>query len=93
MISLVAFAEKVKPTDDYFEKILSYAIHVDGNLASVWTPYEFYNNQESLVIVAPILFSFLTITAIGKLSIWLIHVEKTMRVNHLRNRPLSKTEL
>jgi len=44
--SLVAFAEKVKPTDDYFEKILSYTIKVDGNLASVWTPYEFYNNQK-----------------------------------------------
>lgn len=44
--SLVAFAEKVKPTDAYFEKIGSYTIHVDGNLASVWTPYEFYNNQK-----------------------------------------------
>ena len=41
--ALVGFAQKVKPTDDYFEKILSYTIHVDGNLASVWTPYEFYN--------------------------------------------------
>jgi hypothetical protein len=44
--SLVAFAEKVKPTDDYFEEIDSYTIHVNGNLASVWTPYEFYNNQK-----------------------------------------------
>jgi hypothetical protein len=26
------------------EKLLSYSIHVDGNLASVWTPYEFYLN-------------------------------------------------
>ena len=41
--TLIGFAEKVKPTDDFFEKILSYTIHVDGNLASVWTPYEFYN--------------------------------------------------
>ncbi|GGG92374.1 hypothetical protein GCM10011416_06620 [Polaribacter pacificus] len=40
---LVNFATKVKPTDDYFEKILSYTIKIDGNLASVWTPYEFYN--------------------------------------------------
>jgi hypothetical protein len=40
---LMNFAKKVKPTDDYNEKILSYAISVDGNLASVWTPYEFYN--------------------------------------------------
>jgi hypothetical protein len=44
--SLVAFAEKVKLTDDYFEKIGSYTIEVDGNLASVWTPYEFYNKQK-----------------------------------------------
>jgi hypothetical protein len=41
--NLISFSKNVKPTDDYFEKILSYAIHVDGNLASVWTPYEFYN--------------------------------------------------
>ena len=41
--TLMNFAKKVKPTDDYFEKIMSYTIQVDGNLASVWTPYEFYN--------------------------------------------------
>ncbi len=41
--TLMGFSKKVKPTDDYFEKIMSYTIHVDGNLASVWTPYEFYN--------------------------------------------------
>jgi hypothetical protein len=41
--NLINFSKNVKPTDDYFEKILSYTIHVDGNLASVWTPYEFYN--------------------------------------------------
>lgn len=34
-----------KPTDTYLEKLLSYEIHVDGNLASVWTPYEFYYNS------------------------------------------------
>ncbi len=28
----------------YLEKLLSYDIKVDGNLASVWTPYEFYVN-------------------------------------------------
>ncbi|MGB1042747.1 MAG: nuclear transport factor 2 family protein [Tenacibaculum sp.] len=33
-----------KPSDTYLEKLLSYAIHIDGNLASVWTPYEFYYN-------------------------------------------------
>lgn len=41
--TLMDFAKNVKPTDDYDEKILSYKILVDGNLASVWTPYEFYN--------------------------------------------------
>ncbi|NVK51950.1 MAG: nuclear transport factor 2 family protein [Flavobacteriaceae bacterium] len=41
--TLMGFAKNVKPTDDYYEKILSYNIQIDGNLASVWTPYEFYN--------------------------------------------------
>lgn len=36
---------KKKPTDKYFEKLLSYDIKIDGNLASVWTPYEFYFND------------------------------------------------
>ena len=40
---LKAIASK-KPSDVYFEKLLSYTIKVDGNLASVWTPYEFYLN-------------------------------------------------
>lgn len=40
--TLIKFAENIQPTDDYFEKILSYTIKIDGNLASVWTPYEFY---------------------------------------------------
>jgi hypothetical protein len=35
---------KKKPSDVYFEKLLSYDIKIDGNLASVWTPYEFYFN-------------------------------------------------
>lgn len=34
-----------RPTDKYFEKLLSYDIKIDGNLASVWTPYEFYYND------------------------------------------------
>ncbi len=34
-----------KTTDIYFEKLLSYTIKIDGNLASVWTPYEFYFNE------------------------------------------------
>ena len=33
-----------KASDTYFEKLLSYTIKIDGNLASVWTPYEFYYN-------------------------------------------------
>lgn len=40
---LRAIASK-KVSDIYFEKLLSYTIKVDGNLASVWTPYEFYYN-------------------------------------------------
>ena len=33
-----------KPENVYLEKLLSYDIKIDGNLASVWTPYEFYVN-------------------------------------------------
>ncbi len=33
-----------KPGDIYFEKLLSWDVKIDGNLASVWTPYEFYLN-------------------------------------------------
>ncbi len=44
--NLINFAKNVKSTDNYFEKILSYTIQVDGNLASVWTPYEFYVNEK-----------------------------------------------
>lgn len=40
---LTAVSNK-KPTDLYEEKLLSIKIEVDGNLASVWTPYEFYLN-------------------------------------------------
>ncbi|TCP28242.1 putative lumazine-binding protein [Tenacibaculum skagerrakense] len=35
-----------KKEDVYFEKLLSYDIKIDGNLASVWTPYEFYFNDK-----------------------------------------------
>lgn len=42
---LKAIASK-KPTDIYLEKLLSYTIKIDGNLASVWTPYEFYYNDK-----------------------------------------------
>ena len=37
----VAGISKAEP-NLYNEKILDYEIHIDGNLASVWTPYEFY---------------------------------------------------
>jgi hypothetical protein len=40
---LTSIANK-KKEDVYFEKLLSYDIKVDGNLASIWTPYEFYYN-------------------------------------------------
>lgn len=40
---LTSVANK-KPEHVYFEKLLSYDIKIDGNLASVWTPYEFYFN-------------------------------------------------
>lgn len=33
-----------KPEHTYLEKLLSWDIKIDGNLASVWTPYEFYLN-------------------------------------------------
>lgn len=41
---LINIASK-KPENTYFEKLLSWNIHIDGNLASVWTPYEFYLND------------------------------------------------
>jgi len=41
---LTSIANK-KPEDKYFEKLLAYDIKIDGNLASVWTPYEFYYND------------------------------------------------
>lgn len=40
---LINIASK-KPENTYLEKLLSWNIHIDGNLASVWTPYEFYFN-------------------------------------------------
>ncbi len=42
---LKAIASK-KSTTTYFEKLLSFTVRIDGNLASVWTPYEFYLNNE-----------------------------------------------
>ena len=42
---LLINVSKKKPSDKYEEKLLSYDIKIDGNLASVWTPYEFYLND------------------------------------------------
>ena len=42
---LTGIANK-KSEHTYLEKILSWQIHIDGNLASVWTPYEFYLNNK-----------------------------------------------
>lgn len=42
---LLAGIANKKPADKYFEKLLFYDIKIDGNLASVWTPYEFYYND------------------------------------------------
>jgi len=33
------------PEDKWEEKLLSYHIQIDGNMANVWTPYEFYLNN------------------------------------------------
>jgi hypothetical protein len=32
-------------SDTWLEKLISFEILIDGNLASVWTPYEFYVND------------------------------------------------
>ena len=42
---LTTIANK-NPENVYLEKLLSYDIKVDGNIASVWTPYEFYFNTK-----------------------------------------------
>lgn len=44
--ALFLAVSKKKPSDIYEEKLLSYDINIDGNLASVWTPYEFYINGD-----------------------------------------------
>lgn len=33
------------PDDIWQEKLLSYNIQIDGNMANAWTPYEFYFNN------------------------------------------------
>jgi len=34
------------PKDNWEEKLLSYHIKIDGAMANVWTPYEFYLNND-----------------------------------------------
>jgi hypothetical protein len=43
-IKLLTSMANKKPEHIYLEKLLSFDIKIDGNLASVWTPYEFYFN-------------------------------------------------
>ncbi len=35
-----------KTNEIWEEKLLSYTIQIDGNMANVWTPYEFYFNND-----------------------------------------------
>lgn len=35
-----------KADDIWEEKLLSYNIQIDGNMANVWTPYKFYRNYD-----------------------------------------------
>ena len=44
-IFLKSVASK-KSDDIWFEKLLDYKIMIDSNIASVWTPYEFYHNNK-----------------------------------------------
>ncbi|MHC9088853.1 nuclear transport factor 2 family protein [Tenacibaculum sp. IMCC1] len=43
---LLANIANKKPEHTYLEKLISWDIKVDGNLASVWTLYEFYLNDK-----------------------------------------------
>lgn len=43
-IKLLTGIANKNPAHVYFEKLLSINVHIDGNLAAVWTPYEFYFN-------------------------------------------------
>lgn len=42
--TFVEAIKKKKPEDNYDERISKYVVQIDDNLASVWTPYEFYLN-------------------------------------------------
>jgi hypothetical protein len=44
-LQLLEAISSIQPTQKLFEKLLSYDIKIDGNLASVWTPYEFFYND------------------------------------------------
>jgi hypothetical protein len=45
-IKLLTNIANKKPEHTYLEKLVSWDIKIDGNLASVWTPYEFYLNEK-----------------------------------------------
>lgn len=42
MLSIASIPENMK----FEEKILEYEVKIDGNLAHVWTPYEFFINEK-----------------------------------------------
>ncbi|CAM1359081.1 conserved exported hypothetical protein [Tenacibaculum litoreum] len=45
-VKLLTNIANKKPEHTYLEKLVSWDIKIDGNLASVWTPYEFYLNEK-----------------------------------------------
>lgn len=43
---LLAAVANRKPDQKWDERLLDYKVHIDGNLAHVWTPYEFWFNDK-----------------------------------------------
>ncbi len=80
---LMTVANK-NPEDTYLEKLLSYTIKIDGNLASVWTPYEFYLNGKFSHCGAN---SFQLFDNNGKWEIiYLVDMRKRQRCDALKNK-------
>ncbi len=44
--NLINAIAKRPETDKWDERLLDYIVQIDGNLAHVWTPYEFWFNDE-----------------------------------------------
>ncbi len=44
--NLINAIAKRPETDKWDERLLDYIVQIDGNLAHVWTPYEFWLNDE-----------------------------------------------